>query len=276
MVASERQIIHQEHLPYRRSRYVGKVVKEIWWWCVNTYKMRLHMMFPLKFSFCPSRFVLTFPLSLPNAWIGFIGSHTWPFSSVRSTLNTTSSSTISSTSTDPAYVENLCEIQDLPNFKFAKGRHLQKWSRHLRLEGEQHRPTQSLCILQLRPTLITLSVTHSHSPSQANIYEYGTHVLLECGKNCPTLKRFIHVSTDERGTWRGRGKLLMPSLWIWTKSRFWSLTTPSYAATKAGAEFLVKSYQHRSFKLPWLHYYKIKEQYLWSSSIPREVDSQVY
>jgi len=68
----------------------------------------------------------------------------------------------------------------------------------------------------------------------------GTHVLLEASKVC-NVKRFIHVSTDEvygeKTSEIGamEGSILEP--------------TNPYAATKAGAEHLVKSY-YRSFKLP--------------------------
>ncbi len=66
----------------------------------------------------------------------------------------------------------------------------------------------------------------------------GTHILLEAARY-HKIKRFIHVSTDEvYGETSERMKedmVLEP--------------TNPYAATKAGAELLVKSY-HRSFNLP--------------------------
>ena len=67
----------------------------------------------------------------------------------------------------------------------------------------------------------------------------GTHVLLEAAK-AAKIKRFIHVSTDEvygenEGEDAPEEKVLEP--------------TNPYAATKAAAEFIVKSY-HRSFQLP--------------------------
>ena len=69
----------------------------------------------------------------------------------------------------------------------------------------------------------------------------GTHVLLEAAKNAG-IHRFIHVSTDEvygEGRENEAGMVEAATL---------EPTNP-YAATKAGAEFLVKAYQ-RSFKLP--------------------------
>merc|ERR1712087_435680 len=73
----------------------------------------------------------------------------------------------------------------------------------------------------------------------------GTHVLLESAKNCPSIKRFIHVSTDEV---YGEGEDFETAPMI--EEHVLEPTNP-YAATKAGAEFLVKSY-HRSFQLPCL------------------------
>ena len=68
----------------------------------------------------------------------------------------------------------------------------------------------------------------------------GTHVLLEAAKEAK-VKLFVHVSTDEvygegsSGEASHEGTILEP--------------TNPYAATKAGAEYLVKAY-HRSFNLP--------------------------
>lgn len=69
----------------------------------------------------------------------------------------------------------------------------------------------------------------------------GTHVLLESAKN-HGIKRFIHVSTDEV---YGEGEAGEEEM---MEEHVLEPTNP-YAATKAGAEFLVKAY-HRSFKLP--------------------------
>jgi len=69
----------------------------------------------------------------------------------------------------------------------------------------------------------------------------GTHVLLEAAKNVG-IKRFIHVSTDEV---YGEGEADEEEM---MEGHVLEPTNP-YAATKAGAEFLVKAY-HRSFKMP--------------------------
>jgi len=75
--------------------------------------------------------------------------------------------------------------------------------------------------------------------SKTNIL--GTHVLLEAAR-LHGIKRFIHVSTDEV---YGEGR---PDSAPMTEDHVLEPTNP-YAATKAGAEFLVKSF-HRSFGLP--------------------------
>ncbi len=72
----------------------------------------------------------------------------------------------------------------------------------------------------------------------------GTHVLLECSRKYGKLEKFVHFSTDEvygevELTHEGCKEL--------------SLLNPTnpYAATKAAAEFLVRSYNH-SFKIPYI------------------------
>jgi len=74
----------------------------------------------------------------------------------------------------------------------------------------------------------------------------GTHTILECcryyQKETNRLKKIIHISTDEV-----YGEVDMDHPGCCEKSLL-NPTNP-YAATKAGAEFLVKSYYH-SFKLP--------------------------
>eukprot|EP01100_Stratorugosa_tubuloviscum_P004219 TRINITY_DN2049_c0_g1_i2.p1 TRINITY_DN2049_c0_g1~~TRINITY_DN2049_c0_g1_i2.p1 ORF type:complete len:263 (-),score=120.69 TRINITY_DN2049_c0_g1_i2:36-824(-) len=70
----------------------------------------------------------------------------------------------------------------------------------------------------------------------------GTHKLLEAAKELGTIKRFIHVSTDEV-----YGEIA-PNLPNASETCILEPTNP-YAASKAGAEFVVKSYQ-RSFNLP--------------------------
>lgn len=75
--------------------------------------------------------------------------------------------------------------------------------------------------------------------SKTNIL--GTHVLLEAAR-LHRINRFIHVSTDEV---YGEGRTASKPM---TEDHVLGPTNP-YAASKAGAEFLVKSF-YRSFGLP--------------------------
>jgi len=70
----------------------------------------------------------------------------------------------------------------------------------------------------------------------------GTHTLLECCKVYNKIKRFIHISTDEV-----YGEVDIDHKGCNEKSLL-NPTNP-YAATKAGAEFIVRSYYY-SFKMP--------------------------
>lgn len=136
-------------------------------------------------------------------------------------------------------LENLDELKELPNFKFIKGDiAIADIVNYAFLENKidtiMHFAAQ---------THVDNSFGNSLAFTQSNIF--GTHVLLECAKNCPTIKRFIHVSTDEV---YGEGEDFETD--PMTEEHVLEPTNP-YAATKAGAEFLVKSY-FRSFKLPCL------------------------
>ena len=71
---------------------------------------------------------------------------------------------------------------------------------------------------------------------------YGTHVLLQVAKEYGKIQKFLHFSTDEV---YGEVDLEHPGC---HEKSLLNPTNP-YAATKAAAEFLVRSYYH-SFKLP--------------------------
>jgi dTDP-glucose 4,6-dehydratase len=71
----------------------------------------------------------------------------------------------------------------------------------------------------------------------------GTHNLLEAVKAYGGVKKFIHISTDEV-----YGEVSDDHLGCDEESSLLNPTNP-YAATKASAEFVVRSYNH-SFKLP--------------------------
>lgn len=134
---------------------------------------------------------------------------------------------------------NLGEIENLPNFKFVKGDIASPDLVSYILKEEKIDTIMHFAA----QTHVDNSFGNSFAFTESNIY--GTHVLLESAKNCATLKRFIHVSTDEV---YGEGEDFdtVPM----AEEHVLEPTNP-YAATKAGAEFLVKSY-HRSFKLPCL------------------------
>jgi dTDP-glucose 4,6-dehydratase len=70
----------------------------------------------------------------------------------------------------------------------------------------------------------------------------GTHTLLQCAKEYGRLKKFLHFSTDEV-----YGEVDRDHPGCHEKSLL-NPTNP-YAATKAAAEFIVRSYYH-SFRLP--------------------------
>lgn len=78
--------------------------------------------------------------------------------------------------------------------------------------------------------------------TQDNIF--GTHVLLECSRKYGKIEKFVHFSTDEV-----YGEVDIEHEGCTEKSLL-NPTNP-YAATKAAAEFLVRSYNH-SFKLPYV------------------------
>merc|ERR1712194_74358 len=135
--------------------------------------------------------------------------------------------------------ENLDELKGLPNFKFIKG-DIATADLVTYALLEENIDTIMHFAAQ---THVDNSFGNSLAFTQSNIY--GTHVLLECAKNCPTIKRFVHVSTDEV---YGEGEDFETK--PMSEEHVLEPTNP-YAATKAGAEFLVKSY-FRSFKLPCL------------------------
>ncbi|EFJ09348.1 hypothetical protein SELMODRAFT_129972 [Selaginella moellendorffii] len=74
---------------------------------------------------------------------------------------------------------------------------------------------------------------------------YGTHVLLEACKVAGTIRRFIHVSTDEV-----YGETEADAI-VGNHEASQLLPTNPYSATKAGAEMLVMAYG-RSYGLPFI------------------------
>lgn len=134
-------------------------------------------------------------------------------------------------------LENLKEVRDLPNFKFIKGDICSADLVNYVFEQEEIDTVMHFAA----QTHVDNSFGNSFSFTQANIY--GTHVLLESAKIHEGIRRFIHVSTDEV---YGEGESFDAD--PMGEEHGLEPTNP-YAATKAGAEFIVKAY-HRSFGLP--------------------------
>jgi len=132
-------------------------------------------------------------------------------------------------------LENLDEVKNLPNYKFVKGNICTSDFVSYVLEAEKI----DTIIHFAAQTHVDNSFGNSFQFTQNNIM--GTHTLLESAK-VAKIKRFIHVSTDEVYGEQHRDQEAM------LEEQVLEPTNP-YAATKAGAEFLVKSY-HRSFGLP--------------------------
>ena len=134
-----------------------------------------------------------------------------------------------------ASLKNLVSIENLPNYKFVKGNILSSDLVNHVLESEKidtimHFAAQSH---------VDNSFGNSFPFTQTNIL--GTHVLLESAKRYK-ISRFIHVSTDEVYGEGEKGQMAMVEETTLAPSN-------PYAASKAAAEFIVKSYA-QSFKLP--------------------------
>jgi UDP-glucose 4,6-dehydratase len=134
-----------------------------------------------------------------------------------------------------ASLKNLTSIEGLPNYKFVKGNILSADLVNYVLGTEQidtilHFAAQSH---------VDNSFGNSFPFTKTNIL--GTHILLESAKG-HGIARFIHVSTDEV---YGEGALNAAQM---VEETTLAPSNP-YAASKAAAEFIVKSYA-LSFKLP--------------------------
>mmetsp|Transcript_35567 Transcript_35567/g.49378 ORF Transcript_35567/g.49378 Transcript_35567/m.49378 type:complete len:975 (+) Transcript_35567:126-3050(+) len=134
-------------------------------------------------------------------------------------------------------LKNFDALQSYPNFKFIKGDICTPDLVNYILTSENidtvmHFAAQSH---------VDNSFGNSFDFTMNNIY--GTHVLLEGARVVGGIRRFIHVSTDEV-----YGESSMDYVDGNTESHALEPTNP-YAATKAGAEMLVKAYM-TSYKLP--------------------------
>jgi len=133
-------------------------------------------------------------------------------------------------------LRNLHSVADKPNYKFVKGNLLSADLIKYVLETEEI----DTIIHAAAQTHVDNSFGNSFAFTENNVM--GTHVLVETAKVYGKLRRFIHVSTDEvygssydDDPSRKEGDVLEP--------------TNPYAATKAAAEQIVKSY-YTSFKVP--------------------------
>jgi dTDP-glucose 4,6-dehydratase/UDP-glucose 4,6-dehydratase len=72
----------------------------------------------------------------------------------------------------------------------------------------------------------------------------GTHTLLECCRRYGNIERFIHISTDEV-----YGESMLEENEVKKNEESTLCPTNPYAASKAAAELIAKSYYH-SFKMP--------------------------
>mmetsp|Transcript_15905 Transcript_15905/g.18759 ORF Transcript_15905/g.18759 Transcript_15905/m.18759 type:complete len:369 (+) Transcript_15905:44-1150(+) len=134
-----------------------------------------------------------------------------------------------------ACLENLDCLKECPNYKFIKGDICSPDLVNYVLESESIDTIMHFAA----QTHVDNSFGNSFQFTQNNVF--GTHVLLEAAK-IHNIKRFVHVSTDEV---YGEGETNEDPM---QEEHVLEPTNP-YAATKAAAEFLVKSY-HRSFNLP--------------------------
>jgi len=132
-------------------------------------------------------------------------------------------------------IDNLDEIKNYPNYKFVKGNICSSDLVNFVLDTEKIDTIMHFAA----QTHVDNSFGNSFQFTQNNIM--GTHVLLESAK-VAGIKRFVHVSTDEV---YGEQRLDQEAM---SEEQVLEPTNP-YAATKAGAEFLAKSY-HRSFGMP--------------------------
>ena len=130
---------------------------------------------------------------------------------------------------------NLDEIKYYRNYKFVKGNICSPDLVNHIMEVEEIDTVMHFAA----QTHVDNSFGNSFSFTKSNIL--GTHVLLESAK-MHHVKRFIHVSTDEV---YGEGTEDEEPMF---EDHILEPTNP-YAATKAGAEFIAKSYS-RSFDLP--------------------------
>merc|ERR1719215_154663 len=140
-----------------------------------------------------------------------------------------------------ANLRNLSTVIDKPNFKFVKGDIKSADLINYVLATEEIDTVMHFAA----QTHVDNSFGNSIVFTSSNIY--GTHMMLEaCRAHKSQIKRFVHVSTDEV-----YGESLDYDSKDAGSHEMHSSLDPTnpYAATKAGAEMLVKAYT-RSYGLP--------------------------
>jgi dTDP-glucose 4,6-dehydratase len=136
-----------------------------------------------------------------------------------------------------ASTNNFISIDHLINFHFVKGdicvpHDVEKALRNYRIDAIVHFAAGSHVDTSLNDPL---------SFAQTNVI--GTQVLLEVARKLGSIKRFIHVSTDEV---YGENDAQSPT--AFTEEQSLHPTNP-YSASKAAAEMIVQAYR-KSFRMP--------------------------
>jgi dTDP-glucose 4,6-dehydratase len=134
------------------------------------------------------------------------------------------------------YCANVSNVNSHPNYKFIKGNITSK-DLVLHILNEY---SIDAIIHFAAQSHVDNSFDNSLQYTTDNVM--GTHVLLQASKEYGKIKKFLHFSTDEV---YGEVDLEHPGC---HEKSLLNPTNP-YAATKAAAEFLVRSYYH-SFNLP--------------------------
>eukprot|EP00270_Netrium_digitus_P011477 TRINITY_DN365_c0_g1_i12.p1 TRINITY_DN365_c0_g1~~TRINITY_DN365_c0_g1_i12.p1 ORF type:complete len:658 (-),score=115.69 TRINITY_DN365_c0_g1_i12:141-2114(-) len=136
-------------------------------------------------------------------------------------------------------LQNLDASNIMPNFKFVKG------------DIASADLVNYLLLTEGIDTIMHFAAQTHVDNSFGNSFEftknniYGTHVLLEACKVAGTVRRFIHVSTDEV-----YGETEKDAL-VGNHEASQLLPTNPYSATKAGAEMLVMAYG-QSYNIPFI------------------------
>lgn len=136
-----------------------------------------------------------------------------------------------------ASLANFAEVQNLSNFHFIKGDicHIQD------VESAIQRHEVDAIVHLAARSHVDESFKSPLSFTATNVL--GTQVLLEACRKHGSIKRFVHVSTDEV-----YGENDISRLFPFTEDQPMNPSNP-YSASKAAAEMIVRAY-HKSFQMP--------------------------